>query len=148
MHPILLRSFLLPSAALLFAATVIVGLGTARAAMGEPWSEVTGQRAAKSVLNRAGTTIKAVDGRPLLQGLARVTPGPHAVTVHWLPKKGLSTSDRVLRLDMKPCRRYFVHAQFASPGSTLWQPVVDKVEAIPGCEVPGAAALPPPESPR
>lgn len=142
-----LRAFLRPSLPLLLAG-IMVPAGPACAAPGEPWSEVTGQRAAKSVQNRAETTIKAVDGRPLLEGVARVRPGRHSLTVHWLPKKGLRTSDRVLRLDLKPCRRYFVHAQFASTGSTLWQPVVDKVEEIPGCSAPAGPDLPPTIGPR
>ena len=131
----------------LLVTAVIAAAAPAGGAPEGAWSEVTGQRAAKSVLNRAGTTIKSVDGLPLSDKTARVRPGVHTLTVQWQPNKGLRTSDRVLRLDMKPCRRYYVHAQFASPGSTLWQPVVERAEEIAGCRVP-AALLPPAEDAR
>ena len=101
-----------------------------------PWGEITGERLTHST-NRAGTTIKTIDGLGVVERQPRLRPGMHTIVVHWTPKGGLKTSDRTLRLDVKACKRYYINAQFASPGSSLWQAVVDKVEDIPGCKLPG-----------
>ena len=101
-----------------------------------PWGEITGERQSHTNMNRAATTIRMIDGAPVVERQPRVRPGTHTVVVHWTPKRGLRTSDRTLRVDVKPCKRYYVNAQFASPGSTLWQAIVDKVEDIPGCKAP------------
>jgi hypothetical protein len=103
---------------------------------GLPWSEITGERQSRSTLNRAGTVIKMVDSTPVIDRDIRLRPGLHVVVVQWRPRTGLRTSDRTLRVDLRPCKRYFVTAQFASPGSTLWQPVIDRTEDIYGCKVP------------
>jgi len=123
------------------AALLVAAGGPARAASvpAGPWGEITGERQAHANTNRAGTTIKMIDGAPVLERQPRVRPGMHTVIVHWTPKGGLRTSDRTLRLDVKPCKRYYVNAQFASPGSTLWQAIVDKVEDIPSCKLPGGS---------
>jgi hypothetical protein len=57
----------------------------------------------------------------------------HSILLRRIPKHGMHTSDRTLRVDTRPCKRYYINAQFSSPGSSLWQPVVDKVEDIAGC---------------
>lgn len=119
----------------------LLGMAVPTANAGVPatgvWGEITGERQSHSTANRAGTTIKMIDGSAVLERQPRVRVGSHTIIVHWTPKRGLRTSDRTLRLDVRSCKRYYVNAQFASPGSSLWQPVVDKVEDIPGC---GAAA--------
>ncbi|HZQ62706.1 MAG TPA: hypothetical protein VFC24_15235 [Casimicrobiaceae bacterium] len=104
------------------------------------WGEITGERQSHTSANRAATTVKMIDGSAVVERQPRVRPGMHSVVVHWTPKRGLHTSDRTLRIDVKPCKRYYVNAQFASPGSTLWQAIVDRIEDIPGCKLPSAAA--------
>ncbi len=106
------------------------------------WSEITGERASHASANRGPVTIRRVDGQAVVDRHARFAPGPHAVIVQWQPKRGLRTSDRTLRLDLKPCKRYVINAQFASPGSSLWQAVVDRVDDIPGCRGTSRDALP------
>jgi hypothetical protein len=44
---------------------------------------------------------------------------------------------RTLKLDLEPCKRYYVNAQFDAPGQPRWEPVVDYVEPIAGCPVGG-----------
>jgi hypothetical protein len=41
-----------------------------------------------------------------------------------------------MQLDIAPCKRYYLNAQFASGGGVDWTPVVDYVETVPGCKVP------------
>jgi hypothetical protein len=131
-------------------ATTLLALPAVGAPAGA-WSEITGERQTKSALNRAGTVVKLIDHQRVVERQPRVRPGFHVVVVQWVPRTGLTRSERTLRLDMKPCKRYYVHAQFASPGSSLWNPVIDKVEDIPGCRVPAAVDIerlaPPPPSP-
>lgn len=99
-----------------------------------PWGEITGEHTSHTLSNRAGTTIKTIDGLAVVERQPKVRPGIHSVVAHWTPKRGVKTSDRVVRIDVKPCKRYYVNAQFASAGSSLWQAVVDRIEDIPGCK--------------
>ncbi|MDQ6618270.1 MAG: hypothetical protein M3Z31_00985 [Pseudomonadota bacterium] len=111
----------------------------AGAAESGPWGEITGERVGRASANRGSTTIRLIDGLAVMERQPRVRVGPHSVTVHWASKRGLRTSDRTLRLDVKACKRYYVNAQFTSAGSSLWQPVVDKVEDIVACGAPSTA---------
>lgn len=112
----------------------------AAAVKGPTWSEVTGERFSHSSMNRSATIIKSVDGHPALDRRPWMPPGHHVILVQWVPKKGLRNSDRTLRLELKACKRYYINAQFSSPSSALWQPVVDKVEDIAGCRMPAGGS--------
>lgn len=122
------------------ALTITPALAATAALKASAWSEITGERFSHSTLNRSGTVIKMIDGHPASERKPRVPSGQHTLTVQWIPKKGLRNSERTLRVDTKPCKRYYVNAQFSSPSSALWQPVVDKVEDIPGCTLAPAVA--------
>ena len=43
-----------------------------------------------------------------------------------------------MMLDVEPCKRYYINAQFENPITPTWTPVIDYVESIAGCQVPGA----------
>jgi hypothetical protein len=43
-----------------------------------------------------------------------------------------------MQLDIAPCKRYYLNAQFESGGGVDWKPVVDYVEPIAGCKVAAA----------
>ena len=38
-----------------------------------------------------------------------------------------------MNLDLEPCKRYYLNAQFDNPVERTWKPVVDYVEPIAGC---------------
>jgi hypothetical protein len=126
---------LMPNFVPLALAALLLAAPSARAAAAPAvgWSEITGERGSHASANRGPVTIRRVDGQPVVDRRARYAPGPHVVIVQWMPKRGLRTSDRTLRLDLKACKRYVINAQFASQGSSLWQAVVDRVDDIPGC---------------
>ena len=140
-HPVL--STILTTALFAAAAT-----GSAGTPPGGPWGEISGERQTHASTNRAGTTLKSIDGIAVVERQPKVRPGMHIVIVHWTPKRGLKTSDRTLRIDVKPCKRYYVNAQFASAGSSLWQAVVDKIEDIPACKAAGPDTAPGTAPPR
>ena len=45
-----------------------------------------------------------------------------------------------MTLDLEPCKRYYLNAQFANPVAPTWTPVVDYVEPIAGCKLAAAGA--------
>ena len=108
---------------------------------GPTWSEVTGQRYNVTISNRRPAIIDRVDDRGSFPDprVIRMTPGEHRLVVQgpapgWIGGPPL----HVMMLDAKPCKRYYVNAQFASPIQQEWTPVVDYVENIAGCQVAGA----------
>jgi hypothetical protein len=40
-----------------------------------------------------------------------------------------------MKLNIEPCKRYYINAQFQDPVRPEWTPVVDEVEPIVGCRV-------------
>jgi hypothetical protein len=46
---------------------------------------------------------------------------------------------RTMALDLEPCMRYYLNAQFPNAVEINWQPVVDYVEPIAGCRTTVAA---------
>jgi hypothetical protein len=51
-------------------------------------------------------------------------------------RKGVAGSDAKFAIDLEPCKRYYVNAQFESGSGADWQPVVAFVEGVTGCKVP------------
>ncbi len=56
--------------------------------------------------------------RPRRRGLGRAAPTLQA-----------------MQLDVEPCKRYYINAQFDNASVTQWKPVIDYVEPIAGCTV-------------
>ena len=79
--------------------------------------------------------------RPLSQSFPRIVklePGRRTIVLQSATRKGTPGTDRTVELDVEPCRRYYVNAQFEAAMGDAWKPVVARVEPIPGCKVPGA----------
>ena len=64
--------------------------------------------------------------------------GIRHIGVQGATRKGFQASSIVMELELAPCKRYYINTQFASATTPDWQPVVDKVETVPGCKVPTA----------
>ncbi len=103
---------------------------------GAPWSELTGELYTRTEPNRAPAIIKQVDGRQDLNKVVRAEPGKRTVIVQSPARKGMSGSDARLELQLEPCKRYFVNAQFKSGVGSDWTPVVAGVDTVPGCKAP------------
>ena len=127
-----MRNSILP----LIAAVALGGCQT----WGPTWSEISGIRYYnKTELNRSPTIIERVDGRyEPTRGYTRsvwVEPGKRTLTLQGVPlRAGWQGYLKDFALDVEPCKRYYVNAQFDGPlQPSDWKPVVDYVETIPGC---------------
>jgi len=123
----------------MLAPTLLTGCQT----WGPTWSEITGARYNVTIVNRRPAIIDRVDDRGAFPNpnLIKVTPGEHRLVVQG-PAPGWAGGPplQVMMLDAAPCKRYYINAQFTSPIQQEWTPVVDYVEPIGECLVPGAKA--------
>lgn len=104
---------------------------------GPTWSEVSGVLYHRTYINRTPTIIKQIDGVHRTLRPVRSDPGPHTVVVQSPGRKGFHGSDATMQLDLEPCKRYYINAQFESGVGPRWSPVVSYVEPIAGCKLPG-----------
>lgn len=121
----------------LVAAIALAGCQT----WGPTWSEVTGARFHRTVLNRTPTAIERIDGRsssPARIGEPdRIEPGRRVLTLSTVPPAATSAGgwrNHEFVLDAAPCMRYYVNAQFDARLGSDWEPVIDHVERIAGCD--------------
>src|ERR1700687_3657266 len=118
------------------AAIFLIPVAGANAAMwGPTWSELSGSQYHKAVLDRRPAIIKSVDGRSYTDRIVKVEPGRRTVVLQSIQRKGFRGSDATLELDIVPCNRYYLNAQFASSVGPEWKPVIDYVDDIAGCKV-------------
>lgn len=103
---------------------------------GPTWSELSGQLWSRTYINRTPAIIKRVDDRDWLQRKVKSEPGKRRVVVQSPQRKGFDGTDIVLDMDLEPCQRYYVNAQFENGVGTKWTPVVAWVEPIAGCKLP------------
>jgi len=105
------------------------------ATIGPTWSELSGERYNRTIVDRRPLVIERVDGESTPVRIPiKIAPGPHEITVSSPPHAGfqggfLST----LTIDVQPCMRYYINAQFPNPVQASYTPVVDGVEPIAGC---------------
>ena len=125
----------------LIAVTLTVLIGSC-ATYGPTWSEISGDRYYNlTVLNRRSAIIEKVDGSSAYPSYPiKLEPGKHAIELGgpapgWPGGAALHT----LTLDLEPCKRYYLNAQFNNPFEPTWAPVVDYVEPIAGCRITTAA---------
>jgi len=103
---------------------------------GPTWSEVTGARYNVTILNRRPAVIEQIDGNSAYPTYPiKIESGKHDLVVQgpapgW---RGPNLAD--FSLDAQPCKRYYINAQFKSPIQPDFQPVIDHVEDIAGCNV-------------
>ena len=73
--------------------------------------------------------------------LIKVDPGEHRLVVQG-PAPGWAGGPplHVMMLNVEPCKRYYINAQFDNTITQQWAPVVDYVEPIGDCTVPGKVA--------
>jgi hypothetical protein len=107
------------------------------ATFGPAWSEISGNRYHATTLNRAPAIIEKVDGVSAYAHYPiKLEAGPHEIVLQGATRWPGGAPLRTLALNLEPCKRYYLNAQFEAPGQPRWEPVVDYVEDIPGCAVP------------
>ena len=128
------KTKLLLLAPALLGATLLPGCQT----WGPTWSELTGQRYNVTIMNRRPASINMVDNQGAFvdPNLVRVEPGKHRIVLQAVAPGWPGGPDlEVMNLDVEPCKRYYLNAQFQNTISPNWTPVVDFVEPIAGCTV-------------
>ena len=113
---------------------------TAAQKWGPTWSEVTGALYSRAKMNLEGAVISKIDGKSPNTGRAiKVEPGKREIVVRSPMRKGFAGSDETIQLELKPCYRYYINAQFRSGAGTDWEPIVTSQERIAGCKMPPAS---------
>ena len=102
---------------------------------GPTWSEVTGTRYYRTVMNRAPAIIKSVDGRNYTDRIVKIEPGHRSVVVQSPSRGGFPGQNRTLTMDIAPCKRYYINAQFDGSVGPEWKPVIAYIERIAGCKI-------------
>ena len=122
-------------ATVLFASLLPATDAAALEKWGPTWSEVTGTRYFRATMNRAPAIIKSVDGRNYTDRIVKIEPGKRMVVVQSPPRKGFQGSNKHMTMDIAPCKRYYINAQFDGSVGLEWKPVVAYVERIAGCKI-------------
>jgi hypothetical protein len=113
----------------LVAATLLVGCAT------EPFSYLDGRRYFKAQINTYDAAVVSVDGKDYLQNPVPIEPGMRKITLQAPPVPGFRFGvDRTIELDVEPCKRYYFAAVRKNPLLPEFEPKVDYVEPIAGCD--------------
>jgi len=105
------------------------------ATMSTPYSEVTGDRFNVTIMDRRAVDIVSVGSASGWAGGApvQVEPGLHRIVISSPRHGGFRGTTVDFELEVAPCTRYYVNAQFANPLSPQFVPVIDHEEPISGC---------------
>jgi hypothetical protein len=102
---------------------------------GPTWSELSGARYTRVNPDRTEAILVSAGDEAI--GSATpflVAPGTYRVVVQSPVHNRFRGSEKDITLDVAPCRRYYINAQFDNPVSPDWTPVIDYVETIAGCK--------------
>jgi len=104
---------------------------------GPTWSEVTGARWNQAIMHRRAAIIERVDDQgAFAQYPIKIEPGVHRLVLQGpVPGRPGGGTLKELTLDVEPCKRYYVNAQFKNNVEVEWTPVIDYVYDIAGCRV-------------
>jgi hypothetical protein len=109
-------------------------LATACQTWGPTWSEVSGDRYTAADPNRRPAILLRVGDESVgFTKPYKVTPGTYRVEVQAPPHDRFSGSAKGFTLQIEPCQRYYINAEFDTRTGPEWTPVIDHVEPIAGC---------------
>jgi hypothetical protein len=111
------------------------------ATWGPTWSEVSGAHYYnRATLYRLPARIARIDDQgAFAQNPIKIEPGRHEIQVEGTLPGWMGATIETIMLDVLPCKRYFVNAQYANLLQPRFTPVIDYVEDIAGCRVMAAA---------
>lgn len=103
---------------------------------GPTWSELSGDRYTRVDPDRRAAILERV-GNDSVGSITpyKLAPGSYRVLVSSPPYRGFRGSEKAMMLDVAPCKRYYINAQFDNRVGPDWMPVVDHVESIAGCRI-------------
>jgi hypothetical protein len=103
---------------------------------GPTWSELTGARYNRAIEYRLPTIITRVDDQGAFASQPiKVEPGMHMVRVQGTLPGWAGYTYREMNLDIQPCKRYYLNAQYENLINPNFTAVIDDVEEIAGCKV-------------
>jgi len=117
------------------AAAAVVLIASGCQTWGPTWSEVTGVRYNRAIADRWPARIVAVGSDSVFSVPYKVVPGTYTLAVESPRHSGFAGTIQEMKLNIEPCKRYYINAQFQDPVRPEWTPVVDEVESIVGCRV-------------
>jgi hypothetical protein len=101
---------------------------------GPTWSELSGARYTAAIPDRRAAILIRAGNETIGPTMPfRIEPGTYDIQVQSPMHNGFRGSIETMTLNVEPCRRYYINAQFADPVRPDWEPVIDYVETIPGC---------------
>jgi hypothetical protein len=101
---------------------------------GPTWSELTGVRYTKINPDRRGAILIRAGDETISPSMPfRIAPGTYEIQVQSPVHNRFRGTIKTMTLDVEPCRRYYINAQFADSVRPEWTPVIDYVETIAGC---------------
>jgi hypothetical protein len=116
------------------AALMIAGCQT----WGPTWSELTGARYTAVTPDRRAAILISAGSESIGSVMPfRIAPGMYAIEVQAPRHNEFRGTIKTMTVNVEPCRRYYINAQFEDPVRPEWRPVIDYVETIPGCRTPG-----------
>ena len=118
---------------LVAAAVVLIASGCQT--WGPTWSEVTGVRYNRAIADRWPARIVAAGSDSVFSVPYKVVPGTYTLAVESPRHSGFAGTIQEMKLNIEPCKRYYINAQFQDPVRPEWSPVVDEAEPIAGCRV-------------
>jgi hypothetical protein len=103
---------------------------------GPTWSEVTGERYNVTILHRRPAGIEQIDGYSAYAAYPiKIEPGKHNLVIQGPAPGWRGPNLERFTLEVEPCKRYYINAQFENPIQPGFTPVIDYVEDIAGCQV-------------
>ena len=103
------------------------------ASTGFHYTELAGQRYFKTNLDTYPVLILSVDGRSFVGVPVQVDAGERSVLLQGPPTTVDLQLTQTMKLDVKPCTRYYLVAVKQSPLQNEFTPRVDFEEPMPGC---------------
>jgi hypothetical protein len=94
-------------------------------------SHLYGERYYQANPRSFATVITAIDGQPTMLHSVPVPiePGPHLIRLVTAPAAGFTLPEaRELKLDVEPCKRYYIVAERDNRLLQDWRPVIEHVE--------------------
>jgi hypothetical protein len=105
---------------------------------GPTWSELSGDRYTAAIPDRRQAILIKVGDESIGSVVPyRVAPGTYRIVVQSPVHNRFRGTEREMTLEIEPCKRYYINAQFDNPTTPAWHPVIDYVEPIAGCRNPG-----------
>ncbi len=114
-------------------AVAAIALGVAGCAT-PTFSYIDGNRWYKAELNSYSVVVLDVDGASYARNPVMIDPGVHVIRVQGPPAPGFTYGEaRSIKLDVKPCTRYYMKAVKENSVQQDFTPMVDYEEPISGC---------------